>query len=913
MRRFLFPALGAHLMLVMGCAGKAAGPAPPAQSSAALSAASPSYTLFESGQVRPLAMSPSGRILFAANTPDARLEVYGLHSSGIVHQASIPVGLEPVAVAARSDNEAWVVNHLSDSVSIVRLNDDASSGQVVRTLLVGDEPRDIVLAANRAFITTAHRGQNAPYDPQLTTPGIGRADVWVFDADHPGTSLTGTPLTILNLFADTPRALAVSPDGLRVYAAGFHSGNQTTSISALFAIFRGTPPPFTNFEGKPGPLTGMVLQLINGHWVDNIGRVFDDSVNFNLPDKDVFVIDATANPPRQLDGNAGYYTGVGTILFNMAVNPVNGHIYVSNLDSQNHVRFEGPGGGGSTVRGHNVESRISVLASGAVSRRHLNKHIDYSQCCADLPNDENARSLAFPQGMAISHDGSTLYVSALGSSKVGIFDTAQLENDTFVPSTANQVVVTGGGPTGVQLDEARRRLYVLTRFDDSISVISTDSRSEIDHVAMHNPEPTTVTKGRRFLYDAAFTSSHGDQACAGCHIFADFDSLAWDLGNPDNPVVDNLNPFIGQVNLPKVFHPMKGPMTTQSLRGMANNGPMHWRGDRTGSFDAPNIAPDSGSYDEDAAFKKFNVAFAGLVGRSGPLSDDDMQSFTDFILQVSYPPNPIRHLDQSLTATQQAGSDFFRGPNSFRGVPCSGCHVEDPALGAFGTTGLSSDSDEPDLFKVPHLRNLYQKVGMFGMPEVPFGLVNPIDNDFKGDQVRGVGFNHDGSFDTVFRFNNVHSFDQTPDNPDGISVDDAGMQIRRNLEDYMLAFESNLAPIVGQQATLDRNGGSDAIARVALLTARAGLGECDLIAKAMLGGFELGFLYSGNDQFRPNLQAAPPVSGSGLRDLALLTPVTYTCVPPGNGVRLGIDRDLDGVLDGDEQVRHSDPADPRSN
>ena len=33
--------------------------------------------------------------------------------------ASVPVGLEPVAVAARTDSEVWVVNHLSDSVSIV--------------------------------------------------------------------------------------------------------------------------------------------------------------------------------------------------------------------------------------------------------------------------------------------------------------------------------------------------------------------------------------------------------------------------------------------------------------------------------------------------------------------------------------------------------------------------------------------------------------------------------------------------------------------------------------------------------------------------------------------------------------------------------------------------------------------------
>ena len=28
--------------------------------------------------------------------------------------------------------------------------------------------------------------------------------------------------------------------------------------------------------------------------------------------------------------------------------------------------------------------------------------------------------------------------------------------------------------------------------------------------------------------------------------------------------------------------------------------------------------------------------------------------------------------------------------------------------------------------------------------------------------------------------------------------------------------------------------------------------------------------------------------------------LTYTCVPPGSGRRIGIDRDLDGVLDGDE-------------
>src|SRR6185436_8136256 len=114
----------------------------------------------------------------------------------------------------RTATEVWVVNHLSDSVSIVDLA--SSPPRVVRTLFTGDEPRDIVFAGpgrSRAFITCAHRGQNAPFAPQLQTPGIGRADVWVFDVTNLGGSIGGTPLTIVTHFGDTPRALAVTPDG----------------------------------------------------------------------------------------------------------------------------------------------------------------------------------------------------------------------------------------------------------------------------------------------------------------------------------------------------------------------------------------------------------------------------------------------------------------------------------------------------------------------------------------------------------------------------------------------------------------------------------------------------------------------------------------------------------------------------
>src|SRR5262245_34071235 len=111
---------------------------------AASGSPSGSFVNFESGQVRPLAMSPDGSRLFAVNTPDNRLEVFSVGTGGLSHSGSVAVGMEPIAVAVRNAGEVWVVNHLSDSVSIVDVT--SSPPRVTRTLLTCDEPRDIVFA-----------------------------------------------------------------------------------------------------------------------------------------------------------------------------------------------------------------------------------------------------------------------------------------------------------------------------------------------------------------------------------------------------------------------------------------------------------------------------------------------------------------------------------------------------------------------------------------------------------------------------------------------------------------------------------------------------------------------------------------------------------------------------------------------
>src|SRR5581483_2690299 len=242
----------------------------------------------------------------------------------------------------------------------------------------------------------------------------------------------------------------------------------------------GLPAPNENHEGEPGPETGLIVKYnpIAGEWQDELGRSWNNAVEFSLPDLDVFRIDAMADPPVE----TASFAGVGTVLFNMAVNPVSGKVYVSNTEARNEVRFEGPGTafGSSTVEGHLHEARITVIDGAVVLPRHLNKHIDYSL----RPSSAKIKraSVATPLGIAVTANGASLYVAAFGSSRVAVYSTAQLEADTFVPRARKSIKVSGGGPSGLVLDEPRGRLYVLTRFDNSLSVVDTATRAEIAHL-----------------------------------------------------------------------------------------------------------------------------------------------------------------------------------------------------------------------------------------------------------------------------------------------------------------------------------------------------------------------------------------------------------------------------------------------
>jgi len=170
-----------------------------------------------------------------------------------------------------------------------------------------------------------------------------------------------------------------------------------------------------------------------------------------------------------------------------------------------------------------------------------------------------------------------------------------------------------------------------------------------------------------------------------------------------------------------------------------------------------------------------------------------------------------------------------------------------------------------------------------------------------GDQVRGFGFLHDGSVDTVKSFLTASAFNFPGDE----STHD---QQREDLEAFSLAFPSDLAPIVGQQVTLTSSNSTEANPRIAKLIARSDaefkslmLGgtvtECDLVVKGSIGGQPRGWLHEGGGQFRNDVNVVEgdaTVRGYAATD----GPVTYTCAPPGSGTRMGINRDSDSLLDG---------------
>ena len=658
---------------------------------------------FESPLSHGLALSKSGNTLVTVNTPSRQICVYSLEDPQKPRwQRAIPVGVEPVAVALKSESEAWVVNHVSDSVSVV----DLKRGVVIDTISVGDRPGDIVFANDNALAFVSSMNQRC---------------VFVIDAN------SREVLKTIPIPGNDPRTLAVSNDGKTVWVAIYLSGNGTTILPFDRAP---SPPKPTNPSLPPAPPQGVI--------VGSRVAFAENLIDFELADNDVFEIDVDSLEIRKT------YQDVGTVLFNMAQNPQSHELWVTNTESLNEIRFE------PALKGHFVENQITRLGAWGKLITDLNS----VPSVETLPRERAlSQAIAQPTDVVFGNNGETAYVSSFGTDRIAILDlqgniTSRIELGN---EPANETEPrTKRGPRCLALRPDASLLYVLNRLSNSISVIDLQKQSVVDETFMVDPTPDFIREGRGYLYDAKL-SAWGTASCASCHIDGDRDGLAWDLGDPTGDLFSN--------GSSAPLHPMKGPLLTQTLKGLSGERIFHWRADRPG-------------------LESFNDTFATLLGGE-PLDEDDLATFVQYQKSIQFGPNSAATFNKELNSewvgsSAAAGKAIFEtrldigreSQNTFR---CIDCHTKPSGSGSSGFTGTIGQST-----KVAQLRGLAER-----------------NVNAWGTRVNGFGFGPDGSKASPVEFlSDTHRFQE-------ISKTD-----RELLQSYLYGFPTETPSIVGRSCTV---------------------------------------------------------------------------------------------------------------
>jgi DNA-binding beta-propeller fold protein YncE len=770
------------------------------------------YQGFEARQVHPIDLTPDGQHLLALHSEAAALVVFDVSDplSPPLRIMEIPVGLEPVSVRARSNDEIWVVNEVSDHVSIISLN----AGCVTHILEVGDEPADVLFVGNQAFITCAR--DNA---------------IHVYDADNLAL------LQIVQVEGIYPQALALSPDQSKLYAAFLHSGNGTTILSKDKAP---NPPAPSNPNLPSAPKTALIVPVDHPQIVSTI------------LDHDVVEIDVATRSVT------AYHSGLGTNLFGLATRPGTGDLWIANTEALNLIRFE------PELNARFALNRLSVLPAspGNPVIHDLNPGIDYHL----LPNPAaQQNALAQPSQLLFDNSGTHLWVAAFASDRIAKIDAASgqiLERVDLRPAgqTSDQM----RGPRGLAWHQSSERLFVLNKLSATLSVIDTQTAGLLQELPLspHEPLDDSIKAGRGYLFDARL-SGNGTVSCGICHMDADRDGLVWDLGDPGGSMLTVMGANHSAHDFtprPRSLHPMKGPMTTQTLRGMQQGAPFHWRGDKPGIED-------------------FNSTFPNLMGGE-EIDADDMASLVAYLMSLRHHPNPNRNLDGSLPASFDGanpiqGRDLFL--NEVKGH-CHDCHFlptgSDNNLDLMAETGLSQP------VKTPPLRTVYQRLFFDPRP--------------ARTALSGFGILHDGAGFSL-PIGHEYVLDQLET-----------LQELRDVAAFLMCFDTGTAPVVGLSQLVNAATQQDAgaLARIQLLESRASLSNptCNLVVRGMWNGEARRWLFDRTQQLYRADRAADGYHSRQalLSGLQAGDALTFMGVLPGQGNRLGGDEDNDGVLDGDD-------------
>ena len=831
--------------------------------------------LLEEPPIHPMELVANGSELWVTNLIDASVSVFNVLDTGNLRlQREIPVCLGPVtirerpgggplihpgepglALATRNEiqpvghKEVWVSCHSSHAVAII----NSSTKRIEETIRLEYEPADLVFSANgnRAYVALSSSNQIAEINANTRSV----LNVFEFDSEYP----LGTGVRV---HAEEPRSLLLMDDEL--FGLSFKSGNGTTN-DRFDLDCDGDVLDILQIWDLPSPCFGVAV---------------------DPPDRDVFRFDVNAP-----SGSTALWR-MGTMNFDLELG-TNGDLYVSTVDLDNDTR----------------EHKFDYKANGF--SRHLVAHAPPAgpgpqpppaEIDLNDPNQVDAGLLAqgyacaMPNEMAFSEDGSRLYVACYETRNTAVIDTAtdMVIADLVPPAVAT----TGWGPRGVVLNEGRSKAYVFNRADSEVHVfdipVAVGSRNvPVQTIASgFDITPDKIVEGRRHFIDASFSGT-GLETCNTCHIDGDLDGLAWDLAD-----------FTGDLPAVPVARDDNNIKVTMSLRGIEETAPFHWQGNRDDLVD-------------------FNEAFDGLLGAPFPftLPPTDFDEFQAFVFALSYPANTEQNaspggnpdfpergyspqanlgfgcFDTIPVVTSSIDTSGFPDANgNFNPAgritqTCSECHAMADA--AQGTNNqLNNDVVGIGAGDATQLRGLFDKLSDIAIP----GAVNAT----------GYGLFNNGSVLQVLDF--TFAFFQ-----DTLRA--------QQVEDFILEMDSGLASSTAYTWTLNQASSAQAGSTPTELfqMPEATNGDSDLVVRGWTnvtgtptavkglfnratGVFDMDTSALGSLSFNQLVTRA--AAGNGV--------FTFVGTPLLSGYRLGLDGDMDQVIDGDEAGLGISPRNPDS-
>jgi YVTN family beta-propeller protein len=314
--------------------------------------------------------------------------------------------------------------------------------------------------------------------------------------------------------------------------------------------------------------------------------------------------------------------------------------------------------------------------------------------------DPRGEAMSDPFGMGLTPDGQRMVCSSAGTHELLVYRLPDCPfqgtggpGDHIDPLLLRDRerfyrIPLGGRPMFLRVSQDNRTVYVANYLENSVQVVDLDERRVTRTIELGSAaEKSLARRGEEIFYDARRSLDQW-YSCHSCHY----------EGGGNAVTMDTMND--GTIRTFK---------TAPHLFNVTHTAPWTWHGWQK---------------DLHAAMRK--SLKETMLGPEP--SDEDVQALVAFFESLETPPNPFRQADGSLSQAAQRGKQVFEGAKA----NCIECH-NGPYFtdGQIHDVGLASPSDVYEGFNTPSLVGVHRRLQLLhhgrakSLDEVLTGLHDP--------------------------------------------------------------------------------------------------------------------------------------------------------------------------------------------